>query len=442
VTELRPGMRAAVLGLGRSGESAARALAACGVLVSVLDEVDAQPQRERASRLGGTTVQLGRNDVRDLAGVDVVVASPGVPFTNAWVVHARVEGIAVWSEIELAYRIGVEPAVGVTGTNGKTTTTEMIAAALSAAGKPAIAMGNIGLPLVDATEAGALIVAEVSSAQLAGIERFRVPVGVLLNVDEDHLDWHGTIEAYRRAKARLFENQRDGDRAIVHDDEGSRACVAGTAGSVVPFDENGVPAGGAGVEDGWVVVPEGRVVEVARLRVRGRPGRANAVAAAAAACTLGADPRTVGDALAAYEPKPHRMEWVAQIGGVTYVNDSKASDPHATLAALEDLHDVVLIAGGRNKGLDLSRLAFASDRLRAVVAIGESARDIEDAFTAAGVRVEPARTMPEAVRLAAALARAGDTVLLSPACASWDMFSDYAARGEAFRAEVRAMEGR
>lgn len=440
MTELRGGMRVVVLGLGRSGEAAARALLDHGARVAVLDEVDAEPQRERADRIGGGEIVLGRNDPRDLAGADLVVASPGVPFTNPWIVHAQVEGIPVWSEVELAFRIGVEPVVGVTGTNGKTTTVEMIAAALSASGTPAIAMGNIGLPLVDAAGAGARIVAEISSFQLAGIERFRVPVAALLNLDKDHLDWHGTVESYQRAKARIFENQVAGDVAIHHDDDVCRRAAVAARAQHVPFDETVLPDGGAGVEDGWIVVPRGRVVAVDRLRVRGRPGRANAVAAAAAACALGADPPAVGEALAAYEPKPHRMEWVGEIGGVAYVNDSKASDPHATLAALEELDHVILIAGGRNKGLDLGELTQAAAKVRVVVAIGESSKEIGEAFTAAGVRVEPARTIEEAVTYARALARPGDTVLLSPACASWDMFTDYAARGEAFRAAVRAIE--
>jgi UDP-N-acetylmuramoylalanine--D-glutamate ligase len=183
------------------------------------------------------------------------------------------------------------------------------------------------------------------------------------------------------------------------------------------------------------------VVDVSRLRARGRPNRSDAIAAAAAACALGADPETVGEALAAFEPRPHRIEYIAVIDGVTYVNDSKATDPHATLAALEGMTGVVLIAGGRNKGIDLSELAAAAGSLRAVVAIGESAPEIDAAFAPAGVPVEKAGSMEDAVARARDLSVPGDTVLLSPACASFDMYRNYEERGDAFRAAVRRIEG-
>jgi UDP-N-acetylmuramoylalanine--D-glutamate ligase len=187
------------------------------------------------------------------------------------------------------------------------------------------------------------------------------------------------------------------------------------------------------------VVPQGRVVAADRLRSRGRPALANAVAAAAAACAFGAPPEPVGSALAAFAPLPHRMELVASPGGVSYVNDSKATNPHAVLAALEGLDRVVLIAGGRNKGLDLGSIARGSVGIVAVIAIGESSGEIESAFAGSGVAVERAAAMDDAVARAAAVARPGDTVLLSPGCASFDMFADYKARGEAFRAAVKRL---
>jgi UDP-N-acetylmuramoylalanine--D-glutamate ligase len=315
----------------------------------------------------------------------------------------------------------------------------MLAAALGGAGVRCVAAGNIGYPLVDAAaDDHEAIVAELSSFQLRNIDAFRARVAVLLNVAEDHLDWHGSFEAYGSAKARIFENQGPEDAAVYH-----RDCTRWVAGGArrVPFSEEPVEPGGAGVDRGWIVVPEGRVVAVERMRARGRPNLANAVAAAAAACAFGADPSRVGDALAAFEPQPHRMETVAEIGGVTYVNDSKATNPHATLAALAGLEPVVLIAGGRNKGLDLGALGAGAGRVRAVVAIGEAAAEIEAAFAPAGVPVERAASMEDALELAAGRARRGDTVLLSPACASFDMFTDYRARGESFRAVVKRMEG-
>ena len=433
------GKNAVVLGLARSGEAAARALLDAGATVTVLDAADDIPQRERAAQLAGARVLLGKTDPGDVAGADLVVASPGVAWSSPWIDAARAGGIPVWSEIELAFRLGVRPLVGITGTNGKTTTTEMTVAALRAAGRAAIAAGNVGTPLVTFAS-GTEIVAELSSFQLQGIEDFRVPVAVLLNVAHDHLDWHGSDDAYRRAKARVFENQGETDVAIVHDDPLCRSIANGAATQIL-FADDELPSGGAGIEDGWIVVPQGRVVDAGRMRARGRPNRSDAIAAAAAACALGADPTTVGEALAAFEPRRHRIEQVAVIDDIAYINDSKATDPHATLAALEGMTGVVLIAGGRNKGIDLSELAVAAPHLRAVVAIGESAPEIDAAFASTGVPVEKAGSMEEAVARARELASAGDTVLLSPACASFDMFRNYEERGDAFRAAVRRIEG-
>ena len=433
------GKHAVVLGLARSGEAAARALLDAGATVTVLDATDGEQQRERAGRIGNARIVLGRSDARDVDDADLVVASPGVPWSSPWIERARTRGVPVWSEVELAYRLGVRPLVGITGTNGKTTTTEMTVAALRAAGRDAVAAGNVGTPLVS-FEPGAEIVAELSSFQLQGIEQFRVPVAVLLNVAHDHLDWHGSDDAYRRAKGRIFENQTTEDVAVVHDDPTCRSLATGKAAQVL-FADDERPHGGAGIEDGWIVVSQGRVVDASRLRARGRPNRSDAIAAAAAACALGVDPATAGEALAAFRTGRHRIEQIAVIDGVAYINDSKATDPHATLAALEDMQNVVLIAGGRNKGLDLSELAGAAPHLRAVVAIGEAAGEIDAAFAPTGVPVEKAGSMDDAVARARELAAAGDTVLLSPACASFDMFRNYEERGDAFRAAVQRIEG-
>lgn len=432
------GKRVVVLGLARSGEAATRALLDLGARVRVLDAADTPAHRERAARVAAAEVILGRTDAEDIEG-DLIVASPGIAWTSPWIKAAEAGSIRVWSEIELAYALGARPVIGITGTNGKTTATEMATACLREAGRDPIAAGNIGTPLVDVVN-HACVVAELSSFQLQGIEAFRVPVAVLLNIANDHLDLHGTFDAYARAKGRIFENQTPDDAAIVHDDATCRG-VASTRGHLVAFDEDTLPDGGAGIDDGWIVVPQGRVMPVADLPAQHRPMRADAIAAAAAACAAGAPPDACARALRAYRPAPHRVEVIAEIDAVTYINDSKATDPHATLAALEGLQDVVLIAGGRNKGLDLGELTGAAARLRAVVSIGEAAAEIEEAFSATGVHVERARDMEEAVERARGLARAGGVVLLSPACASFDMFDGYAARGDAFRAAVERIRG-
>jgi len=434
-----PGDPVVVVGLGVSGEAAARHLLRLGATVTVLDDGDDPVLRDRGSALDGARVLLGAaSDPAVVDGAALVVASPGVPERAPVLAAARGAGTPIWSEVELAFRLARAPILGVTGTNGKTTTTRMLAEALAEAGFDATAAGNIGRPLVDAAAEGHdVVVAELSSFQLRHIVSFRAPVGVLLNIAADHLDWHGDFDAYVAAKARLFANHRQDDVAVYHDDEVC-ARAAATQGRGVAFDGSTLPAGGAGLSDGWIVVPEGRVVEVSALRTRGAPTRANAVAAAAAACAFGAAPEPVGRALAAFVPLPHRMELVAELNGVAYVNDSKATNPHAVLAALDGLDDVVLIAGGRNKGLDLGAIAGASG-VRSVVAIGESAAEIIDAFEASSIPAEHAGSMEDAVARAAAHARPGSTVLLSPGCASFDMFADYKARGEAFRAAVKRL---
>ncbi|MGZ4210000.1 MAG: UDP-N-acetylmuramoyl-L-alanine--D-glutamate ligase, partial [Actinomycetota bacterium] len=226
-----------VLGLGRSGEAAARALLDAGASVVVLDAVDTDAQRRRAVGIDGARVILGRTDPDDVAGADVVIASPGVPWSSAWIERARAQDVPVWSEVELAFRLGVRPLVAITGTNGKTTTTEMAAAALRAAGRDVIAAGNVGTPLVSLAP-GTDVVAELSSFQLQSIDEFRAPIAALLNVGHDHLDWHGSDEAYRRAKARIFENVRADDIAVVHDDETCRALAAGTRARTLLFSEH------------------------------------------------------------------------------------------------------------------------------------------------------------------------------------------------------------
>lgn len=435
------GRRVVVLGLGISGEAAARHLLAMGAHVVATDSADDAGVRERVSSLDGAELHLGTDGADQVAGADLVIASPGVRPSAPAVAAARSERIPVWSEVELAFRIGNTPIVGITGTNGKTTTTQMTVAALTSAGYRAAAAGNIGRPLVDAVvEDRQVVVAELSSFQLHAIDRFRTPIGVLLNIDRDHLDWHDGFDGYANAKTRLFENQRPGDVAIHLDDPPCARAAAHGAGRRVPFSSRGIPPHGAGVDEGWIVVPEGRVVELARLRRSRGPDLGNAVAAAAAACAFGADPALAGIGLAAFEPAPHRMELVATIAGIDYVNDSKATNPHATLAALDGVERAVLIAGGRNKGLDLGALAAAAPGVGAVVAFGESAGEVLAAF--AGVPAARVSSMDEAVERAASFARPGDTVLLSPACASFDLFTDYKARGEAFRAAVKRLAGR
>jgi UDP-N-acetylmuramoylalanine--D-glutamate ligase len=438
--------RALVLGLGVSGEAAARALAAAGTDVLAVDAGDGPAVRDRAARLAaeGITSRTGGVADSDLAGRDLLVPSPGVPESSPLVTAALRAGVDVWSEPELAWRLnrGRTRLVGVTGTNGKTTVTELVAACLDAP-----AAGNIGRPLVallSADAVPALAVAELSSFQLRFTHTLAPAVAVLVNVAADHLDWHGTLEAYGDAKARIWSRQTSEDTAVVNvDDAGARRVAARRPppGRVVGASTAAPDQGQVGVEGGVIVSrttrPPTRVLPLAEVAMRGRIGVANAVVAAAAALAAGAGVTQVAAALRTVGPGPHRLERVAEIDGIVYVNDSKATNPHAAAAALGSFVRVVWIGGGLNKGLDFDALAGPlAARARAVVTIGAAGPALAGLARRLGIPVVEAGTLAAAVPAAADLAEPGDTVLLAPACASMDQFRDYADRGEAFRSAV------
>jgi UDP-N-acetylmuramoylalanine--D-glutamate ligase len=441
--------RVLVLGLGASGAAVARLLAERGEHVTVVDDRDDDALAARAGDLRGLGVaaRLGGGGGELLAGQDAVVVSPGVPQAHPLIAAAQAAGLAVWSEPELAARLndGRTRVVAVTGTNGKTTTTELLAACLGAP-----TAGNIGTPMVEVLGADVppgLVVAELSSFQLRFTESLRADVGVLLNVAPDHLDWHGSLAGYRAAKAQVWARQRPRDWAVVNrDDAGARAVVDEhpPPGRIAWFGLDVPGDGDVGIESGWVVqrlrpeAPE-RVAAVDAMRLRGPHNVANACAAVAAALCADGRPERIGAAVTGFAPGPHRMELVATIGGVDWVNDSKATNPHAAAAALAAYPSVIWIAGGLNKGLSFDELTPSlRGRVRLALTIGASGAEIAAVARAAGIEVAEAGTIDEAVRLAALAAQPGDTVLLAPACASMDQFRDYAERGERFRALAAA----
>ena len=437
------GSSAIVAGLGSSGCAAASRLLELGARVLVTDVSDDHGVRERASELraAGAEVEIG-TEAPGHVDADFAVASPGIP-PHAPVIEAlHGAGVEIWSEVELAYRIADADFLAVTGTNGKTTTTGMLAAMLYEAGIPSLAAGNIGTPLVDAVGRvgrGGAIAVELSSFQLAAIHRFRPRIAVVLNVSEDHTDWHGSFEAYMSAKARIVMNQTGEDFFLPnHDDPRARAIGSLTAAAVVPFSALGVPQGGIGQEDGLVRWHGRPVFSNRDVPVGGRAVLEDAIAAAGAALLYGVDEGAVARGLRRYRPAPHRLELVAEADGVRYIDDSKATNPHATLAAVDGLQSVVLIAGGRSKGIDLSVLAGTVPPVVAVVALGEAAGEIRAAFGDL-VPVEIASNMSEAVRRARTHAIPGGSVLLSPSCASLDMYDSYAQRGDDFAAQVREL---
>jgi UDP-N-acetylmuramoylalanine--D-glutamate ligase len=439
---------ALVYGLAVAGEATARALAARGWDVVVADDRPGPDAAPRADAVGATFVpQPSEADIAALVGrVALVVPSPGVPETHPVVAAACAAQVPVRSEIDLAYDWeqeragGPRPMVAVTGTDGKTTTVLLATAMVEASGRRAVAAGNTEVPLVSALELDVdVFVIECTSFRLAWAEHFRPEAGTWLNLAADHLDWHRTMETYAAAKARLWEHQRPTDVAIGFvGDEIVLANLARAPGRHRTFGERDADYH---LAHGDLVGPDGVIAAAADLRRRLPHDLTNALAAAATVLEPGvATVEGVRSALATFDGVPHRITLVAQAGGVAYYDDSKATTPHAALAAVRAFDSVVLVAGGRNKGLDLGELAMAAGHVRAVVAIGDSAGDVAAAFE--GIRpVVTATSMDEAVARAGDLAHAGDTVLLSPACASFDWYSGYAERGDDFARAVRAHLG-
>ena len=424
-----------VVGLGVTGRAVVRHLVPQGYDVVVVED---RPEPATAAEVAALGAALGQ--AADAAGADLVVPNPGVRPGHPAVAAAREAGVPVVGEIELAWRAaGDRPVVAVTGTNGKTTVCTLVAALAVAAGRRAVAAGNIGLPLLDAVAGDAeLLVAEVSSFQLFWTAAFRPAVAVWLNLAEDHLDWHPDADHYRAAKARIWANQGPGDVAVANaEDPAVMASAEGAGGRLVTF---GLARGDYRVDGGRLLGPGGEVAAVADL-ARARPhDLANALAAAAAAEAAGVPAGPGRAALAGFTGLPHRVQLVRTWGGLAFYDDAKSTTPASVLAALAGFESAVLIAGGRNKGLDLSVLRRGADRLRAVVAIGEAAADVAAAFDGA-VPVETAASMAAAVDAARRSARPGDAVLLSPGCASFDWYRSYAERGEDFAACVRALPG-
>ena len=437
-----------VAGVGVSGSAVARALLDLGARVTVVDGGEGERQRAAADalRAAGAVVRLG--DDRSMVDADLVVATPGMRLDHPLFVAARDLGLEVLGEPELAWRLrrdDAAPWLGITGTNGKTTTVGMLEAILRGAGLRTVAAGNVGLPLVDAvrtTPAYDVLAVEMSSQQLAWSPSPRYAAGALLNIAEDHLDWHDTMADYVAAKTRIWS----GAVAIGNaDDDVVRAALpaAGRTFSLVRDDTD-------------YVVRAGKVIETAtaqplfgvdELQVRGPHNVANAMAAAALARSQGVAAEAVRAALAAFAPGRHRNELVASVAGVDYVDDSKATNPHAAAASLAAYDHVVWIAGGLLKGADVEELvATNAGRLRAAVLIGRDRAAIARALARHApdvpvVELEATDTgvMQTAVQRAAELAAPGDTVLLAPTAASWDIFRDYGQRGDLFAAAARGL---
>jgi UDP-N-acetylmuramoylalanine--D-glutamate ligase len=470
------GKRVTVAGLGVSGISAARALKRMGAEVTVVDGGDSETHRTRAAELAdqGVTVRLA--DAETLpAETDLIVTSPGWKPQSPLFAAADAAGVPVWGDVELAWRLRgtavgessggpgrPAPWLAVTGTNGKTTTVQMLASILGAAGLRAPAVGNIGTPLIDvvlADEPSDVLAVELSSYQLHWAPSLRAHSAVVLNLAPDHLDWHGSMESYAADKGRVYEGNQV---ACVYNcadpateqlvraadvEEGCRAIgfTLGTPGPSELGVVDGILVDRAFVENRREQAQE--LAEVSDITPAAPHNIANALAAAALARAYGVPAAAVREGLRAFRPDAHRIAHVADVGGVAYVDDSKATNTHATQASLAAYGSIVWIAGGLAKGATFDELVRESaPRLRAAVLIGADRHLIHEALTrhAPDVPVvDVARTdtgaMAAAVHEAARLARHGDTVLMAPACASMDMFVNYNARGDAFTEAVRAL---
>ncbi len=428
---------ALVMGLGVTGRAMSRALVARGATVTVVEDRPGDTHRAFADEVGLRLVEAPdpRGLTAVLTDVEVLLPSPGVPDRHPVFAEAEAAGVPVRSEFDLASAWDDRPIVAVTGTNGKTTVTHLAADMLRRVGRVVAEAGNVATPLVEAIEDPAIevFVVEASSFRLGHTAHWAPDVAAWLNFAPDHLDVHADLASYEAAKARIWKDQSPDDVAVVNADD---PVVAGHRG---PARRRTFGLGGgsaATVRDDWLVIDERRLLPVGDLRRSLRHDQANALAAALMVEPLGVGDDAMAEALAAFDGLPHRVQLVGQAGGVAWYDDSKATTPHATSAAVDAFESVVLIAGGRNKGLDLGALLGARGSVRSVVAIGEAAPAVV-AAVAGRVPVTSAPSMAEAVVEADALARPGDAVVLSPGCASFDWYSSYGERGDDFTRLVR-----
>ena len=446
--------RVLVVGLGKSGVASALFLKEHGARVTVSDTKSGDELRNEIPVLldHGITVETGGHGERTFRGQDLIVVSPGVPVDAPLLAQARSLGEAVIGEIELAALFLPGPIVAITGSNGKTTTTTLTGEILTAGGLPTLVGGNIGTPAVSLAGRATLdtvVVMEVSSFQLQTIQTFRPTIAVVLNVTPDHLDRHKTIETYVDAKARIFENQRGDDFAVLNADDPTCVTMAArTRAQVFWFSRQKEVKQGARVRDGSILFRDGRgereIMLVSEIPLKGAHNLESVLAAVCAGALMGCSPEKTRQAVQEFKAVEHRLEFVATIRGVDYYNDSKATNVDATIKALESFPaNIHLILGGKDKGSDYSVLnELLRQRVKRVYTIGAAAGKIESQIVSSkngNVEVVHAETLENALRKANAVAEAGDVVLLAPACASFDQFKNYEERGRVFKEIVRGL---
>lgn len=435
--------RVLVVGLGRSGVASARFLKSRGAQVTVSDSKPEDQLRSEIPALldHGIAVETGGHGDRTFRNQDLIVVSPGVPFDAPALVQARAMGEPVIGEIELAAQFLPGPIVAITGSNGKTTTTTLIGEILSKSGIKTLVGGNIGTPAISLLEEATpqtTIVLEVSSFQLETIQSFRPKVAVILNITPDHLDRHRTFQAYVDAKARIFENQKEDDFLVLNADDPTTAGLAARARArVFWFSRKREVDHGAFVRKGEVIFrrdADESIMALSEIPLKGAHNIENVLAAIGAAELMGCSAQDIRRAVREFKAVEHRLEFVATVNGVDYYNDSKATNVDATIKALESFPaNIHLIVGGKDKGSDYTMLnALLRERVKCVYTIGAAAGKIHSHIGSAA-KVVAAGTMDAAIKQASAAARAGDIVLLAPACASFDQFQNYEHRGRVFK---------
>ena len=449
------GERVLVLGLGRSGRAATHLLLRFGAdKITVNDNKEPNLLQEEMGELAAFSkvrVVAGAHRIELLEDISLIIKSPGINPRLPLLEEAKRRHIETISEVELAYHFCPAPIAAVTGTNGKTTTVALTGEMFRLQFQRVLVAGNIGFPLCEAVlKAGGAdyMVAELSSFQLANVQDFRARIAAVLNISADHLDYHGSMEEYIAAKRNILLTQKSGDWSVLNwDDPLTREMSSFVQGYLLPFSRHVSLSPGVFIKDGTIHVNDGRldfpICKAAEVRIPGDHNLENALAATAVSWAAGVEQEKIASALRFFPGVPHRLEAVAVVQEIKFFNDSKGTNPEATLKAIKALQGPkLLIAGGLNKGSDFYPLAQSlnEEGVKALILLGETAPILADAAQAAGFKpVYKVSDLHSAVRQAFNLAQAGDTVLLSPACASWDMFRDYEERGEVFRQEIMAL---
>ncbi|AHM56344.1 UDP-N-acetylmuramoylalanine--D-glutamate ligase MurD [Peptoclostridium acidaminophilum DSM 3953] len=442
------GKKVLLVGLAKTGIATIKFLHSKGALLTVNDIKGEEELKEVLSELEGLGIEyiLGSHP-QNIEGYELVVVSPGVPLDIPFIAKFKEKKVEVISEIELSYRYSKAPFVGITGTNGKTTTTSLVGEIFKLSSHNTFVVGNIGTPVVDVVDKAdenSVLVTELSSFQLESIESFKPRVSAILNITPDHLNRHKTMENYIAAKARIFENQDENDYTVLnYDCEQTRSLAGLCKSNVVFFSRKERLESGVFVDGGRIVVKaaEGAtsLMDTAELKIPGPHNLENALAAVAIAVSMQLPFEIIASALRSFEGVEHRLEFVRSLNGIDFINDSKGTNPDASIKAIQSFErPLILIAGGMDKGGDFDDfVAEFGGKVKGLVLLGETAQKLEDTAVRFGFKANyRVENMEQAVQKAFALAAQGDIVLLSPACASWDMYPSYEVRGRDFKENV------